>query len=145
MKARFIGEGVEWNDPRFRKIADKPLNGAMIAVTPEYPTGVVRAKFYRAPSSHVIYCALWVGDRRGYGTAGGYGYHKHSAALDEAIGKAGIHLYGNPYGGEIPNESLEEYRGPQHIDGRGHGAMIAALEAIAKRLSGARKVHIIDI
>ena len=146
MRAKFAREAIDWRDPRFRKTNDLPLLGAMIAVTPKHPTGAVTAKFYMANGGNIVYCNLWVGyERRGTGKAGGWGYHKKSAALGDAITSAGIDLYGNPYGGEIPHESLESYRGVVHIDGRGEGSMLAALEAIVRAETGARKIRVITL
>lgn len=42
------------------------------------------------------YCCLWYNNNNKYGSgsgsAGGYGYHRPSAAMDEALSKAGIEL-----------------------------------------------------
>lgn len=65
----------------------------------------------RGKSASVTYCSIWVRDHKGgrwfagYGTAGGGGYHKPSAALDAAIRSAGITLEGDIHGaGERPME-----------------------------------------
>ena len=143
MKAKFANEGLDWRDGPFRKVTDKTLAGVMVAVTNKYPTGAVIAKFYMPERGSTVYCALWVGDRRGWGSAGGWGYHKQSAALSEAIRRAGIELYGNPYGrgGDekfSPNKQC-------HIDGRGHGSMVDAIQAITRAHTGERKVRVIDL
>lgn len=42
-----------------------------------------------------VYCTVWLHDGlggAGHGTAGGYGYHRNSAALSAAIDSAGIKL-----------------------------------------------------
>lgn len=73
----------------------------------------------RSSSASVVYCSIWVRSRdgkrylSGRGSAGGYGYHKQSAALDDAIRSAGIRLAGS-------------------IGGCGEQAMEHALLAIAK-------------
>jgi len=97
----------------------------------------IEARFYmgRSSSASVVYCSIWVhapsGSRfgwngigkpenpdkweacpSGHGSAGGGGYHKESAALDEAIRSAGFTLEG-------------------HFGGHGDGAMNAAIMAIA--------------
>lgn len=82
---------------------------------------VVDARIWmgRSRSSSVAYASIWVHPkggndyRSGAGKAGGYGYHRASAALQEAIASAGITL-------AVP------------IDGAGDSAMRAAVLAIAR-------------
>lgn len=57
----------------------------------------VEARFYMGRSSNAstVYCSVWIrhSDGReftGHGKAGGYGYHKASAALEDALHNAGI-------------------------------------------------------
>lgn len=58
----------------------------------------VRCWMGRSSSASVVYASVWVrtADREhwfsGHGKAGGYGYHKESAAIDDAIRSAGITL-----------------------------------------------------
>lgn len=76
---------------------------------------VATARFHmgRSKTASRVYCSLWVHGRcSGHGWAGGYGYHKPSAALDSAIRSAGITLEGD------------------EISGRGESAMLDALHAI---------------
>lgn len=67
------------------------------------------------------YCAMWVHDSKsdthtsGTGSAGGYGYHKPSAAASEAIRNAGYTL-------------------SEDISGRGDQAISEAVKAIAESL-----------
>jgi hypothetical protein len=79
----------------------------------------------RSNSASVVYCSIWINGLKdywsGYGTAGGSGYHKASAALSEALRSAGWEL----------NED---------IGGRGDNAMRAALMAIGRKLKGPRAV-----
>lgn len=91
------------------------------ALDPATGRAVVTARIY-FPGS-VAYCALWVfggAYGRGLGKAGGYGYHKPSAALSEAVSDAGIKL-------------------SQSINGVGDGVMIDAVEAIARAVTGKRR------
>lgn len=68
----------------------------------------------RSRSANRVYASLWVhGKCAGHGWAGGHGYHKASAALQDAINNAGIGL-------------------SQPIDGRGEQAMKDALRAIGE-------------
>lgn len=70
----------------------------------------------RSRDSSRIYASIWVSGRySGHGYAGGYGYHKASAAAQTAIRSAGITL-------SAP------------IDGRGDSAIEGALGAIARAL-----------
>jgi hypothetical protein len=57
----------------------------------------------RSASASVVYGSLWVHGAfhcSGKGSAGGYGYHKGSAALQDAITSAGLQLIGSPYADE---------------------------------------------
>ena len=145
MRAKKVGEGREFGNQRFISITKKPLEGAFVAVTAKHPRGLVRAKFYRGHGGTTVYCAVWVDGQRGVGSAGGGGYHKQSAALDEAIRDAGYELYGDPYGYELEGESRSAYKGPQSIAGRGEGSMETALKALAKAADGSLNVTIIAI
>ena len=75
-----------------------------------------------------VYCCLWIRGHKasgsGAGFAGGYGYHKESAALEHAIGNAGIKL-------------------SEPIGGVGERDMVRALEAIAQAVSGKRRFFVI--
>lgn len=78
----------------------------------------VRARLYMSKSRDAskVYASLWVGgnlERHAAGHAGGYGYHKASAALDAAISNAGIGL-------------------SESINGRGESAMREALLTIGR-------------
>ena len=79
----------------------------------------VRCYMGRSASASVVYTSLWITtpDYHGSGTgkAGGYGYHKASAAISEAIRSAGIEL-------------------DEDISGVGDRAIEDALEAIAQAL-----------
>lgn len=104
-----------------------------------YAAVIAEARFYmgRSTSASTVYCSLWVhGDKctSGHGKASGYGYHKESAALQDAIESAGIELRGSNYAhsSEKPN-----YKRVARIDGCGDSSMEMALMAIA-RAAGAR-------
>ena len=61
---------------------------------------IVCARSYMGKSvnSSVVYASIWVHGETytaGTGKAGGYGYHKESAAFCDAIRSAGIELYGD--------------------------------------------------
>jgi hypothetical protein len=82
---------------------------------------VVTARCYmgRSRSASTVYASVWIhGDdiyTSGHGSAGGYGYHKESAAIDDAITSAGIELYGSAYADKdgmvrdsIPNPNFSQ-------------------------------------
>lgn len=100
---------------------------------------IVTARFYmgRSRTASTVYCALWV-DGPGYcsgkGTAGGYGYHKESAALASAIKSAGITLTGANY---AHSDARIDFKKPAYIGGCGDCSMHTALKAIA-RAAGVR-------
>lgn len=120
---------------------------------------VITARFYmgRSASASVVYCCLWINNvASGKGNAGGYGYHKESAALQYAITSAGIELYGTPYKSGTqktqehynPNTKALEttpinYKKPCHIDGCGSTAMRDALTDIARDILGYKKVTVL--
>lgn len=77
-------------------------------------------RFYRP--NETVYCVVWIwSDKpaRGYGKAGGGGYHKRSAALGEALSRAGVSLDAG-------------------IDGRGDSAMDEAMLALARHMGVSR-------
>jgi len=85
-------------------------------------TPIVDARIYmgRTNTASVVRCSIWIGEHAtwsGYGSAGSYGYHKASAALEQAIKSAGWQLDTDIHGGSP-------------------GAMRDALRAIARSLKG---------
>ncbi len=117
------------------------------------------ARFYmgRSSSSSVVYCCLWVNAKHaktgeyisvsGKGNAGGYGYHKESAALQGALTDAGVELYGTPYKAGtkkteshwnntkgITEETKIDYKRKAYIGGCGSTAMTDALLDIGAAL-----------
>jgi len=102
-----------------------------VAIIPEAVHGrthsePVTLRIYSKTGARFTAC-LWVssGDRCGAGSgyASGYGYHKASAAAGSAIEAAGIKL-------------------SKRIDGVGDEAIRQAVEAIAKAITGKRRVLI---
>jgi hypothetical protein len=79
------------------------------------PRELVCLRIYATDSR--AYACIWIHGHDIYGNgggyAGGYGYHRASAAAQEAIKNAGIGL-------------------SESIDGRGDGAIIEAIKAIAE-------------
>ena len=70
------------------------------------PVVTARAYMGKSRNASTVYASLWVNagelSTSGRGDAGGYGYHKESAAFQHAIKSAGIELFGSPY--ERPGE-----------------------------------------
>ena len=79
----------------------------------------VRCYMGRSANASTMYASIWIYDEKhhasGSGKAGGYGYHKASAAISEAIKSAGIEL-------------------DKNIAGAGESAIEQALGAIAYAL-----------
>ena len=76
-------------------------------------------RFYQP--NETVSCVVWIDSdkpARGYGKAGG-GYHKRSAAMGEALARAGVTL-------------------SKHIYGCGDAAMNGALEALARHMGATR-------
>lgn len=95
---------------------EKHFTAQYSIVTSDYSQPVI-LRLYGTQSTN--YACLWVDHEgvhiSGGGKAGGYGYHRSSAAAQVAINNAGIAL-------------------SQDIDGRGEGAIQDALKAIARAL-----------
>lgn len=128
---------------------------------------IVDARCYmgRSRNSSTVYAALWVHGAgvytSGRGQAGGYGYHKESAAIADAIRSAEIDLFGSPYSNvdrrwnydEKREYTLAEKRAIErkenkqraHIGGVGSSAITAALLAIAKAAGGRGKLTIVSM
>lgn len=106
---------------------------------------VVNARCFmgRSHSASTVYASIWVNAPKkkayvaGSGSAGGYGYHKESAAIGQAIDSAGIELYGDVYGRDDTKKNKRA-----SIDGCGDSAIRDALSAIA-RAAGYRKFTIV--
>lgn len=101
----------------------------------------------RSSAASAVYASIWINSRRssgkpevyaaGHGSAGGYGYHKSSAAIQDALDSAGVELYGSPYRGR----DAEDLKARAHISGVGDQAIEDALLAIGRAL-GYNKLYI---
>ena len=82
---------------------------------------IITARCYmgRSANASTMYASIWIYDEKhhtsGSSKAGGYGYHKASAAIADAIESAGIEL-------------------DEDISGRGDSSIEESLEAIAATL-----------
>lgn len=143
MKAKFNGKE---NDGARNMGSDKETVNRLLVIG--YKNGefkeLIDARFYmgRSASASVVYCSVWIHGAgihtSGRGSAGGYGYHKESAALADAIENAGYSLFGSPYPGR---DTAAAMRTPCHFGGSGERAMEEALRAIGRSL-GYRKLHV---
>lgn len=107
----------------------------------------VVARWYmgRSAQASVVYCSIRINTKdfhtSGHGQAGGYGYHKVSAAFADALESAGIELYGSPYTNAV--ESTKERRRRAHIGGCGSSSVDAALKAIGRALGFRGQMEIV--
>lgn len=132
---------------------------------------IVDARCYmaRARNAATVYASIWVHGRdkegkeiytTGKGNAGGYGYHKESAAIGSAISSAAIEIYGDVYDSgnrwnyaekrentkaEIAAIARKSAKKRAHIGGVGDDAIKSALLAIAKAAGGKGKLSIVSL
>lgn len=110
---------------------------------------VITCRTYTKGRGNTVYASLWVhriadknkpidwqyGETSGRGQAGGWGYHKASAAVEEAIRSAGIELWGSPYArpvnGDSPAVTRAMLKKHAYIGGCGDSSIESALSAIA--------------
>lgn len=124
MKATFNKDAKTKFNSNCRKEKSKYFESFNIIVDSKYGKGdskaIVELRLYGTGSRN--YACLWVNDHSssgistsGTGWAGGYGYHRPSAAAQEAINNAGFSL-------------------SKSISGVGDGAIEMAVKAIAEAL-----------
>lgn len=141
MIARFTAEKCQSNAKNFSQ--EKELVSRYLVIDKKTEKVIIDCRCYmgRSSNSSQVHAAIWVNsivslcddaDRftthtSGRGSAGGYGYHKESAAIGDAISSAGFTLFGNSSGyGDKP-----DFKKICHIDGVGESAIRSALLAIA--------------
>ena len=131
MKAVFCGE----EKSNAKNLAnEKETISQYIIVDKKTEKEVINCRVYmgRSSSSSQVYASIWISNNglytSGYGTAGGYGYHKESAAIDAAITSAGFELFGNVY---ARSNEKPDFKKQCHIGGVGESAIDSALLAIA--------------
>ena len=125
----------------------KPMLSRHVLIDKKTEREIVECRTYGAGST--VYCSIWINtvkqEKRpagwvycstsGKGSAGGYGYHKESAAVADAIKSAGIVLTGSPYGrpsdSDTPAQTRAMLKKPAYIGGCGDGSIRCALLAIA--------------
>lgn len=124
---------------KVRKEASQPSQpmigaGSLIAMRNGELSEVITVRTYMSASRNalVVKACVWVrpleGDwSTGRGEAGGWGYHKESQAIYEAVTNAGIELYGDPYQRDARCNKERLYFG-----GTGGSAYEAVFKAIAR-------------
>lgn len=89
----------------------------------------------RSANSSQVYSSVWIMGNNYYiagtGLAGGYGYHKASAAIADALSSAGIKLFGHAY---MPHDTKPDFKRRADIGGVGESACCMAFNAIAYAL-----------
>lgn len=126
---------------------DKQLASAYTLVA--YDGGfkeIVRVKIWATKTGSRYYAAIWVqGDDSnnrpwvsGAGSAGGWGYHKASAALSEALDSAEIKLF--------RSQEQIDYTKAADISGRGETVLQEAIYAIGRACGYSQdKLHLVTI
>lgn len=115
----------------------REVSALVPSVYPDSFRSVVTVRFYGAGTT--VYCCVWIHTRDARGTigagakAGGYGYHKESAALAAALDRAGVQL-------ESQSEPGERYQ-PGGLSARGDSAILEVVKAVA-RAAGAPRARI---
>lgn len=104
---------------------------------------VVDCRIYvgRSRNASTVYASIWINlsDKKkpeywahastsGTGSAGGWGYHKGSAAVSDALTSGGIELYGTAYA--CRDEKID-FKNRAYIHGVGDTAIESALLAVA--------------
>lgn len=111
-------------DPRniYSYRREKSFDSQIAVIDLDTGREIVCARFYRP--NETVYCVVWIfSDKpaRGYGKAGGGGYHKRSAAMGNALTRAGVTL-------------------SKPIYGCGGAAMSDALLALARHMGVSRPI-----
>lgn len=133
MKAKILKQ--EQNGKNYSGEKEMVSTYDVVVSTKDGLKNVVTCRCYmgRSSSASVVYASIWVHGNNiytaGHGQAGGYGYHKESAAIASAISSAGIELYGSAY---TNAEGKEDFSKKAYISGVGDSAIEAALLAITK-------------
>lgn len=125
----------------------KPVQSRHVLIDKKTEREIVDCCIYGTGST--VYCSLWVRGIKenkkpegwvysrtsGKGAAGGCGYRKSSAAVEDAIRNAGIVLTGSPYGrpanSDTPAQTRAMLKKPAYIGGCGDESIRCALLAIA--------------
>lgn len=123
MEVTFNLTNTAWDDDSVAKNRRDQMDQVIFCVDKETGRQIIEAIFYS--TDRVDRACVWLTYENRYlragAKAGGYGYHKPSAALSGCFDKMGIQL-------------------SEDIHGRGHNAMEDAIEAIALAANKGRAV-----
>lgn len=141
MITKFTAEKCQSNAKNYSQ--EKELINRYLVIDKKTEKVIIDCRCYmgRSSNSSQVHASVWINSNKplcedeegfatytsGHGAAGGYGYHKESAAIGDAISSAGFALFGNVSGyGDKP-----DFKKSCHIAGVGDSAIKAALLAIA--------------
>lgn len=141
MIAKFTAEKCQSNAKNYSQ--EKEIVSRYLVIDKKTEKVIVDCRCYmgRSSNSSQVYASIWINSieplhepldgfttyTSGHGVAGGYGYHKESAAIGDAISSAGFALFGSASGyGDKP-----DFKKTCNIAGVGESAIKSALLAIA--------------
>ena len=141
MIAKFTAKNCLSNAKNYSQ--EKELVSRYLVIDKKTEKVIIDCRCYmgRSSNSSQVYASVWINSNKplcedeegfttyttGGGCAGGYGYHKESAAIAEAISSAGFTLFGSASG----YDNKPDFKRICHIDGVGESAIKSALLAIA--------------
>ncbi len=141
MIAKFTAKTCLSNAKNFSQ--EKELVSRYMVIDKKTEKVIIDCRCYmgRSSNSSQVYASVWINSLKplcedaegfttytsGHGIAGGYGYHKESAAIDDAISSAGFTLFGSLSG----YDDKPDFKRTCNIAGIGESAIEAALLAIA--------------
>jgi hypothetical protein len=102
IKATIQKDGLNENGKNYSKETISTYN--IVARTARGLTNCITCRVYmgRSRNSSTVYASVWLYGKDCYGSgsgqAGGYGYHKESAAINDALQSAGIVLSSSVHG-----------------------------------------------
>jgi len=150
MKAKFTAKELHNVKPGYDKKEVVASFNAVVCKDGEIHNPVSATCYMgRSLNSSTVYCNVWIHGKvkddwlslSGSGQAGGYGYHRVSAAVGMALRSAGVELYGTPYtNGEEKKVNMNK---KCSIHGVGDSAVEAAFKAICRAMGYRGKVKII--
>lgn len=139
--AKFTAEKCQSNAKNYSQ--EKELVSRYLVIDKKTEKVIIDCRCYmgRVSNSSQVYSSIWINSLKplcedaegftaytsGYGMAGGYGYHKESAAIDDAISSAGFTLFGSASG----YDNKPDFKKTCRIAGVGETAINSALLAIA--------------